>query len=109
MTKRDLALPPEMKEFFSAYMDPTDLQDAHLVDEPAPPPTKIDVWVSYVPRLRCFSAHREGMGTMQANSLRELCAKIAEALPGARIHLSRVAKREVVARRKGVRPAEGWH
>jgi hypothetical protein len=100
-------LPPEMMQFFSAYANPADLQDARLVTTA---PAKMDVWVSYVPRLRCFSAHREGLGEMRANSLPELLAKIAEKQPDAEIalHLTNVARAEVAARRRGVPRADGW-
>jgi hypothetical protein len=112
------SLPPEMVQFFSAYMNPADLHDAQLVetsDDNKPhtaPPRRapLDIWVSYVPRLRCFSAHREGIGTMQASSLRELLAKIAEAMPEAEIklHLSKVARNEA-SRRRGTPVAPvGW-
>jgi hypothetical protein len=106
MTKR--ALPPEMAEFFSAYMEPAALHKAQLVETTAP--AKIDVWVSYVPRLRCFSAHREGLGEVRANSLPELLAKIAEKQPDAEIalYLTKVARAEVAARRRGVPRADGW-
>jgi hypothetical protein len=118
MTKRDLALPPVMVEFFSAYMDPADLLNTQLLEtsedrdtkREATAPTKLDVWVSFVPRLRCFSTHREGIGEIRASSLRELQAKIAELLPEAEIklHLSKVARSEVAARRRGVPRASGW-
>jgi hypothetical protein len=32
MTKRDLALPPEMVQFFSAYMEPAAPHDAQVVE-----------------------------------------------------------------------------
>jgi hypothetical protein len=111
MTK---ALPPEMMEYFSAYMNPADLLDAQLVTtsdtREHTAPAKLDVWVSYIPRLRCFSAHREALGEIRASSLSELCTKIAEAQPGVEIalHLSKVAKAEVAARRRGVPQAVGW-
>jgi len=99
-------LPPEMAQFFSAYIEPEALAEAQLVETNEP----LDIWVSYVPRLRCFSAHREGIGTMQAGLLPELLTKIAEAMPEAnlRFHLSKVARAEVAARRRRIPRADGW-
>jgi hypothetical protein len=74
--------PPELAEFFSAY----NLHDAQLVTT-SDERERLDVWVSYIPQLRCFCAHQKAIGEVRANSLGELAAKIAETLPEAEIHL----------------------
>jgi len=113
MSDKPLTLPPQLAAYLGEYLP---VEDATLVTTDAPQapaaPAKLDVWVSYVPRLRCFSAHREGIGTIRAGSLPELLSKLAEAMPGAAfgLHLSRVARREIGRRKNGGGPmAAGWH
>ena len=91
-----------------------ELGTATLTD--APPasdpwrPNKVTVYVSYVPQLRSFSAHREGLGEIRASSMRGLLARLTELWPEVELTLvlSKVAQAEVAARRKGVPRAEGW-
>jgi hypothetical protein len=70
---------------------------------------KMIVFVSYVPRLKRFSAHRTGLDTVTAPSVPELRARLAEVCGGAavRLRLSKVARAEV-ARRRGEPVAVGW-
>jgi hypothetical protein len=112
--KRAASLPPELLQHFQAYLEPTDLDNVVLVepsDEAPLRPAKIDVWISFVPRLKMFLARRENLPDIRASSIPELHAKLTEALGGAEIvlHLSKVARAEVVARKRGVPRAEGWH
>jgi hypothetical protein len=67
------------------------------------------VFVSFVPRLKRFSAHRAGLDIVTAASLPELRALLAEMTEGTEVtlHLSKVARAEV-ARRKGTPIAVGW-
>jgi len=97
------ALPPDLAHYLSQYMDPNDVCAAELVTTDAQDNTPdITVYVSYIPRLRSFSAHRLGLGEVNASSLSELCSKLAELQPGVEIklHLSKVARAEIARRRK---------
>jgi hypothetical protein len=69
------------------------------------------VFVSYVPRLRRFSAHHVDLGEVHASSLPELRALLAERCGGAeiRLALSKVARAELLRRRTGGPVAVGWH
>jgi hypothetical protein len=69
------------------------------------------VWVSYVPRQRRWTAHRDGLPELAASSLSELRALLAEAHGGAavRLHLSKAARAELARLRNGGQPvAVGW-
>ena len=86
-------------------MKPEDVSAATLVTtSPQPATTKMTVYVSYVPRLRSFSAHREGLGEIRASSMRELLGRLTELWPDVEftLVLSKVARAEIAARRKGV-------
>jgi hypothetical protein len=67
------------------------------------------VYVSYLPPLRQFTAHREGLPCLSASTLPELRSLVAEACPEAKVvlSLSRAARVEV-ARRKGEALQVGW-
>jgi hypothetical protein len=109
---KPLALPPDLAGILSQYMDPADVGAATLVTTSPQPrsSTKMTVYVSYVPRLRSFSAHKEGLGEVRASSMPDLLAKLAELWPDVEftLVLSKVARAEFAARRKGVPRAEGW-
>jgi hypothetical protein len=68
------------------------------------------IFVSYVPRTRCWSAHCAGLDTVTAPSLPELRALLAEACGDAavRLHVSRAARAEVLRRRNGAPVEIGW-
>jgi hypothetical protein len=73
---------------------------------------KATVFVSYVPALRSFSAHKEGMGEIGASSMPELLAKLTKLWPRVEftLHLSKVARAEVQRRKNGGGPlAPGWY
>ena len=76
-------LPPDLARYLSQYMDPAAVAAAELVTTNN---AELDVWVSYLPNLRSFSAHREGLKTIRAASLAELLTKIAEAMPAQNSH-----------------------
>src|SRR5690349_20848712 len=111
--KHEAMLPPDLVQYLSQHMPVEDVLGAELVttDAPKPPTTKMTVYVSYVPRLRSFSAHRDGLGEIRAPSMPELLEKLARLFPGVEFSLvlSKVARAEVAARRKGVPRAEGRH
>jgi hypothetical protein len=67
------------------------------------------VFVSYVPRLKRFSAHHTELNTVTAPSLPELRARLAAVTGGAavRLHLPKVAQAEI-ARSRGEPVAVGW-
>jgi hypothetical protein len=105
------SLPIELTRYLSQYMKLTDVLAAQLIT-PNDKRERIDVWISYVPRLKSFTAHRDGLdGEIRASSLSDLCTKIAAMWPEAEImlHLSKVARAEDTARRRGTPRAEGWH
>jgi len=81
-----------------------------VTTSPQPATTEMTVYVSYVPRLRSFSAHREGLGEVRASSMPELLAKLAGLWPDVEfaLILSKVARAEILARRNGVPRADGW-
>jgi hypothetical protein len=111
---KPLQLPTDLANYLSQYLKPEDVAAATLVETPrvAPShPRHATVYISYIPRLRCFSAHRDGLGEVRPASMPELLQKLAAIFKGKEFSLvlSRVAKAEVAARRKGVPRAEGWH
>jgi hypothetical protein len=110
--KHEAMLPPDLVQYLSQHMPVEDVLGAELVttDAPKPPTTKMVVDVSYVPRLRSFSAHKEGLGEIRASSMLDLLAKLAELWPDVEFSLvlSRVARAECLRRKNGVPQAEGW-
>lgn len=70
------------------------------------------VWVSYVPRQRRWTAHREEMPEVTAASLPELRAALRAEVGGGpviRLALSKVARAELLRRRTGGPMAVGWY
>jgi hypothetical protein len=110
--KHEAMLPPDLVQYLSQHMPVEDVLGAELVTTDAPklPTTRMVVDVSYVPRLRSFSAHKEGLGKVRTSSMPDLLAKLAELWPDVEFSLvlSKVARAEFAARRKGVPRAEGW-
>src|SRR5262249_46642062 len=114
--------PVDLPPALASLLGPEAAAAAMLVDKPSEGRTEtLDaredprqsraVYISYVPRLRAFSAHRDGLGEVRAADMQELLSKLTAIFKDAPFHLclSKVAKAEVAARRKGVPRAEGWH
>jgi len=114
MTEKPLALPPELAAVLGELGEPT-LVDATNVGRPTSDPwqsSKTAVFVSYIPRLRCFSAHKDGLGEIRTSSMPELLAKLTRLLPKKefRLVLSKVARAEVARRKNGGGPMPpGWY
>ena len=73
MSNQPLQLPPQLAAVLGELGTPT------LSDAPSSDPwmaNKATVFVSYIPALRSFSAHKEGMGEVRASSIPELLAKL---------------------------------
>jgi hypothetical protein len=69
------------------------------------------VWISYVPRQRRWTAHRQGLPELAAPSLPALRAALREEVGGGeeiRLVLSKVARAEIFKQR-GTPVAVGWH
>jgi hypothetical protein len=101
---KPLALPPDLARVLG------ELGAATLVTtSPQPTTTRMTVSVSYIQRLRSFSAYKEGLGEIRASSMPELLGKLAAKWPHVQftLILSKLARAEVSARRKGVPRAEG--
>ena len=99
--EKTVQLPPDLARVLS------ELGAATLVTtSPQPATTKMAVYVSYVPRLRCFSAHRDGLGEIRASSMPELLEKLATKWPHVQfeLHLSKVARTECLRRKNGGGP-----
>jgi len=101
--KPQLAMPPELMSYLCSHMNPADVLAATLVTTDTVPETTrpdtflprgekttrpLDVWISYIPRRRSWTAHRDGLPEIAAPSLPELRALLAEACGGASAALS---------------------
>jgi hypothetical protein len=106
MTEKPVALPTDLARLLGELGPAT-----FVAPSPQPATTQMDIYVSYVPRLRSFSAHRQGLNEVRASSLPELLGRLAELWPDVQftLHMSKVARAEVAARRNGTPRAEGWH
>jgi hypothetical protein len=119
MADTPISLPPDLAGILSQYLKPEDVATATLVETPnaapsqgrisqsaRPPETrtkpfaKMTVFVSYIPSLRCFSGHKEGLGEIRAASMPELLSKLETKFPNVTfaLVLSKVAKSEVARR-----------
>jgi len=106
-----LSLPAELAAVLGELGEPT-LSDTGRPDSDPWMANKATVYVSYIPHLRSFSAHKEGMGEVRANSMPELLAKLTRLWPEVEFHLvlSRVARAEVARRKNGGGPMPaGWY
>jgi len=83
-------MPPELVALLSQHMDPADVAAAELVTTDAPKPARRfrnpfnTLYISYVPQLKSFSAHKHGIPEIRASSLPALLARIEELWPGER-------------------------
>src|ERR1700752_300181 len=86
-------LSSELTNFLSQHLSPEELAATKVVtNAPAPKPARthphrITMYVSYVPALKCFSAHREDMKSVRAASVPELLARLAELVPSVEFDL----------------------
>jgi hypothetical protein len=109
---------PDLSSELTNFLSQHQLAATKVVtDAAAPKPTRthphrITMYVSFIPALKCFSAHREGMKEVRAASVPELLARLAELVPSVEFDLvlSKLARAEVVARKTGVprKPQEPW-
>jgi hypothetical protein len=135
MADTPIDLPPDLAGILSQYLKPEDISSATLVDTPnnaapsgrdirsaqpaepctlrrdARPFTKMTIYVSYIPSLRCFSGHREGLGEIRAASMPELLSQLETKFVNVdfTLVLSKVARAEVARRKVGGPMPRGWY